>query len=151
MDTGDYNGNCPKMRLPVNSLFEGYCRTELKSLLIDYVPRQGFDYLNNFFEMFFMCTNTLVKYTIALLSAYDRETEQFRSVSEIMPFYPEPLKMAMETMRRVIQGIGWVSFGDVRANVIEPILGYSLRQLEMDLQPGMGVGHGLIGIFEIRK
>jgi len=98
-----------------------------------------------------MCTNTLVKYTIDLLSAYDRETEEFQSVPEIMPFYPEPLKMAMETMRRVIQGIGWVSFGDVRANVIEPILGYSLRQLEMDLQPGMGVGHGFIGIFEIRK
>ena len=151
MDTGDYNANCPKIRLPINSLFEGYCRTELESLLIDYVPRQGFDYLNNFFEMFFMCTNTLVKYTIALLSAYDRETEEFQSVPEIMPFYPEPLKMAMETMRRVIQGIGWVSFGDVRANVIEPILGYSLRQLEMDLQPGMGVGHGFIGIFEIRK
>jgi hypothetical protein len=54
-------------------------------------------------------------------------------------------------MRRVVQGIGWVSYGDVRANVIEPILGYTLRQLEMDLQPGMGVGHGLIGIFEIRK
>jgi hypothetical protein len=151
MDTGDYNANCPKIRLPINSLFEGYCRTELESLLIDYVPRQGFDYLNNFFEMFFMCTNTLVKYTIDLLSAYDRETEEFQSVPEIMPFYPEPLKMAMETMRRVIQGIGWVSFGDVRANVIEPILGYSLRQLEMDLQPGMGVGHGFIGIFEIRK
>jgi SAM-dependent methyltransferase len=151
MDTGDYNANCPKIRLPINSLFEGYCRTELESLFIDYVPRQGFDYLNNFFEMFFMCTNTLVKYTIALLSAYDLETEQLGSMPEIMPFYPEPLKMAMDTMRRVIQGIGWVSFGDVRANVIEPILGYSLRQLEMDLQPGMGVGHGLIGIFEIRK
>jgi SAM-dependent methyltransferase len=151
MDTGDYNANCPKIRRPVTSLFEGYVRTELESLLVDYVPRQGFDYLNNFFEMFFMCCNTLVKYTISLLSTYDLEEEQFKSVPEILPFYPEPLKKAMDTMRRVIQGIGWVSFGDVRANVIEPVLGYSLRQLEMDLQPGMGVGHGLIGIFEIRK
>ena len=151
MDTGDYNANCPKIRRPINSLFEGYVRTELESLLIDYVPRQGFDYLNNFFEMFFMCCNTLVKYTISLLSTYDIGGEKYSSVPEILPFYPEPLKAAMDTMHRVIQGIGWVSFGDVRANVIEPILGYTLRQLEMDLQPGMGVGHGLIGIFEIRK
>ena len=151
MDTGDYNANCPKIREPVNSLFETYLRTELESLLVDFVPRQGFDYLNNFFEMFFMCCNTLVKYTISLLSTYDIGGEKYSSVPEILPFYPEPLKDAMNTMRRVIQGIGWVSYGDVRANVIEPILGYTLRKLEMDLQPGMGVGHGLIGIFEIRK
>jgi len=61
------------------------------------------------------------------------------------------LKKAMQGMRRVIEGMGWASWGDVRANVIEPQLGYSLRQLEMELQTGMGFGHGLVGIFEIRK
>ena len=61
------------------------------------------------------------------------------------------LKEAMEAMRRVIEGVGWVPWGDVRANVIEPHLGYSLRKLETDLQPGTGMGHGLIGIYEIRK
>ncbi|MBE9546815.1 MAG: class I SAM-dependent methyltransferase, partial [Proteobacteria bacterium] len=45
----------------------------------------------------------------------------------------------------------WAKWGDVRANVIEPHLGYSLRKLEMELQPGKGMGHGLVGIFEIRK
>jgi hypothetical protein len=35
--------------------------------------------------------------------------------------------------------------------VIEPHLGYSLRKLEMEMQPGTGVGHGLVGIFEIHK
>jgi SAM-dependent methyltransferase len=151
MDTGDYNANCPKIRGPINSLLEGYVRTELESLLIDYVPLQGYDFLNNFFENFFMCCNTLVKYTISLLSTYDVGGEKFRSVPEILPFYPEPLKAAMDIMRRAIQGIGWVRYGDVRANVIEPILGFSLRELEMKMQPGMGMGHGLIGIFEIRK
>jgi len=29
--------------------------------------------------------------------------------------------------------------------------GYSLRKLEMELQPHTGVGYGLVGIFEIRK
>jgi len=151
LDTGDYNKNCPKVRLPVNSLFESYQRTDLESLLVDYVPRQGFDHLNNFFELFFMSCNALVKYTISLLSEYDSQAGKLRSTPEVLPFYPDPLKEAMHNMQRVIEGVGGLKWGDVRANVIEPHLGYSLRRLEMDLQPGTGMGHSLIGIFEIRK
>ncbi|MFP3870808.1 MAG: class I SAM-dependent methyltransferase [Syntrophobacteria bacterium] len=151
MDTGDYNKNCPKLRGPVNSLFESYVRTDMESLLVDYVPRHGFDYINNFFEMFFMSCNTLVNYTMSLLGQYDCESGIRGKLPPIEPYYPEPLKEAMDTMRRVIEGVGWLKWGDVRANVIEAHLGYSLRKLEMDLQPGTGMGHGLIGIFEIRK
>jgi hypothetical protein len=151
MDTGDYNSNCPKLRGAVNSLFEGYVRTDLETLLVDYAPRTGFDHLNNFFEMLFICSNTLVKHTINVLSEYDSEAGELHGISDPLPFYPGPLKEAMQTMRRVIEGVGWLRWGDVRANVIEPHLGYSLRKLEMDLQPGIGVGHGLVGIFEIQK
>ena len=151
METGDYNKNCPKLRTAVNSLFENYLRTDLESLLVDYVPRKGFDLLNNFFELFFMSCNALVQYTISLLSEYDSETEKLTAEPEVLTFYPDPLKEAMHTMRRVIEGVGWLEWGDVRSNVIEPHLGYSLRKLEMDLQQGTGVGHGLVGIFEIRK
>ena len=151
LETGDYNRNCPALRTPINSLFEGYTRTDLEALLVDYVPRPGFDHLNNLFERFFMATNTLVQYTIDLLAGYDADAESFATEPEILPFYPEPLKEAMHVMRRVISGVGWLQWGDVRANVIEPHLGYSLRKLEMELQPGIGVGHSLCGIFEIRK
>jgi SAM-dependent methyltransferase len=151
LETGDYNPNAPKLRTPVNSLFEGYTRTDLESLLVDYVPRRGFEHLNQFFEMFFLCCNTLVKYTISLLSHYDTDREAFEEVTETLPYYPEPLKVVMKIMKRVVEGIGWVPHGDVRANIIEPHLGYSLRKLETDLQPGTGVGHGLVGIFEIQK
>jgi len=151
MDTGDYNKNCPKLRTQVNSLFEGYVRTDMESLLVDYVPFTGFDHLNNFFEMFFMSCNTLIQYTISLLSEYDSETETLRTVPDVLPYYPEPLKEAMHSMRRLIEGAAWLKWGDVRANVIEPHLGYSLRKLEMDMQPGTGMGHSLVGIFEIQK
>ena len=151
IDTGDYNVNCPRLRFPINSLFEGYVRTDLESLLVDYMPKSGFDHLNNFFEMLFMSWNTLVNHTIFLLGNYDIEKCAFDSIPEILPFYPEPLKEAMETMQRLVEGVGWVQWGDVRANVIEPHLGYSLRKLEIDLQPGTGVGHGLVGIFQICK
>ncbi|MFH2218158.1 MAG: hypothetical protein ABII68_00680 [Pseudomonadota bacterium] len=151
MDTAEYNASCQKLRYPVNSLFEGYVRTDLESLLVDHVPRAGFDHLNNFFEMFFVSCNTLVKYTISLLEKYDPQKESLDEFPEIMPFYPTPLKDAMNTMRRVIEGVGWVTWGDVRANVIESVLGYALRKLETDLQPGTGMGHGIVGIFEIKK
>jgi hypothetical protein len=57
----------------------------------------------------------------------------------------------MHTMKRIIEAVAWLEWGDVRANVIEPHLGYSLRKLEMELQPGTGMGHGIVGVFEIRK
>ncbi|MBW1996736.1 MAG: class I SAM-dependent methyltransferase [Deltaproteobacteria bacterium] len=151
MDTGDYNEHAPKSRRLVNSLFEDYSRTDLESLLVDYVPRQGFSRLNAFFEMFFLSCNALIEYTMKLLSNYDYEKGELFSVPEVLSSYPEPLKEAMFTIQRLIEGVGWLKYGDVRANVIEPQLGYMLRKLEIDLQPGIGVGHSLIGIFEIIK
>jgi len=151
LDTGDYNKNCPKLLKPVNALFETYVRTDLENLLVDYVPRPGFDHLNNFFESFFMSCNALVKYTMSLLGEYDCETGKLECISDILPYYPKPLQDAMDTMRRVIEGVGWLNWGDVRANLIESVLGFALRKLEMELQPGTGMGHGLVGIFEIQK
>ena len=151
MDTGDYNKNCPKLRGPVNALFETYVRTDLENLLVDYVPRPGFDHLNNFFESFFMSCNALVKYTMNLLGDYDCDTGKLKCIPDILPYYPKPLQEAMETMRRVVEGVGWLNWGDVRANLIESVLGFALRKLEMELQPGTGMGHGLVGIFEIKK
>ena len=151
LDTGDYNKNCPKLRGPVNALFETYVRTDLENLLVDYVPRTGFEHLNNFFESFFMSTNALVKYTMGLLGDYDCDTGKLECTPDILPYYPKPLQEAMETMRRVVEAVGWLKWGDVRANLIESVLGFALRKLEMELQPGTGMGHGLVGIFEIRK
>jgi SAM-dependent methyltransferase len=151
LETGDYNPNCPNLRYNINSLFEGYVRTDLENLVVDYIPRQGFGFLNNFFESFFLASNALVQYTIELLSGYDPEKGLSETSSPIRDFYPQPLKEAMHSMRRVIEGVGWLPWGDVRANVIETHLGYSLRKLEMELQSGTGMGHSLCGIFEIRK
>ena len=119
--------------------------------MVDYVPRPGFEHLNNFFESFFMSCNTLVKYTMGLLGDYNCDTGKLECIPEILPFYPKPLQEAMETMRRVIEAVGWLKWGDVRANLIESVLGFALRKLEMELQPGTGMGHGLVGIFEIKK
>ena len=151
LETGDYNANCPPLRYAINSLFESYTRTDLETLIVDYVPRPGFEFLNHFFESFFLASNALVRHTIELLAGYDPEKQTFSATPPIRPFYPEPLKEAMLSMQRIIEGVGWLPWGDVRSNVIEPHLGYSLRKLEMELQPGIGVGHSLCGVFEILK
>ena len=151
LETGDYNPYVTKLRTAVNSLFEGYLRTDLTTLLTDYVGLSGYDEQNDFFEMFFMSCNTLVQYTMELLDEFNSKGKITDSVSKVSPAYPAPLKEAMETMRRLIEGVGWIEWGDVRANIIEPSLGYCLRKLEMELQPGTGVGHSLVGIFEIGK
>ena len=151
MDTNDYNKSTVPFRSAVNSLFEGYVRTDLERLFVDYVPRPGFEHLNAFLESFFLSCNALVTFTISLLREYDPESRKCARVPEILPYYPEPLRHTMQSMLKVVEGMGWVRWGDARANVIEPQLGYSLRELEMRFQQGMGTGHGLVGVWEIRK
>jgi SAM-dependent methyltransferase len=150
MDTAEYNRNCPPIRKIVNSLLEPNVRTNLDLLIIDYIPRRGFDRINKFLEGFAMCWNTLVQHTITFLSDYPGGVDINDDLSEQLNFYPEPLKKAVQTMRQVINATGELP-GDSRANIIEPQLAYSLRKLEMEMQQGMGIGHGLVYILEIIK
>lgn len=147
LETGDYNKHCPNLREAINSLFESYTRTDLERLLVDYVPRQGFGYLTNFFDFFFMSTNTLVEQTMRMLSEFGTE----EPTAKVETYYPPSLTEALQTMEKVIRTAGLLKYGDPRANIIEPQLGYSLRKLEMELAPGTGMGHSLVGIFEINK
>jgi SAM-dependent methyltransferase len=151
MDTGDYNKRCQPVRRRINSLHEDFMRTPLEDLIIDYYPKPGFAEINSYLEKLQLCWNTLVKYTMHLLESYDRETESFREENEIPGDYPNALRKGMNEMKKVIQGTGWIQTGDARANMIEPHLGYCLRQLELEMQQGLGVGHGLVAILEIKK
>jgi SAM-dependent methyltransferase len=151
IDTGDYNRFARPVRRAVNSLHEDNRRTHLEDLLVDYEPREGFEFLNQFFEQLVSCWNALVRYTIELCRCFDEEKEEVIGGPEIKPFYPEPLKFGMRDMLRVVNGAGWFRMGDPRANVIEPQLGYALRGLELLMQKGMGTGHGLVGVFEVKK
>lgn len=151
MDTAEYNRHCPPIREAVNSLLEPNIRTDLSTLIVDYIPKQGFSKLNKFFEGFSICWNTLVKQTMEFLSEYREETTEEKDFMEdLYTFYPGPLKKAVTIMKRVINATGNLP-GDSRANIIEPQLAYALRRLEMDMQPGWGVGHGLVSILEINK
>lgn len=149
-DTGDYNRHCTPVREAVNSLLEPNLRTDLSTLLVDYVPRHGYDELNRFFEKFSMSWNTLVKHTVEFLDEYGEISGKTEHLPDQCQFYPESLRAAVKTMQRVVHTTGNLP-GDSRANIIEPQLAYALRRLEMDMQSGTGTGHGLVGILKIRS
>ncbi|MFQ5925081.1 MAG: class I SAM-dependent methyltransferase [Dehalococcoidia bacterium] len=149
IDTGDYNPHAQPLRQRVNSLFEPNIRTELEGLLVNYVPKDGFPAVNEFYAMFQSSWNALLGYVIALLGHYDAARASPRS--EIEGHQPRALRMAMAEMRRLIIATHRSKMGDVRANIIEPSLGYAFRALEMGLQKGMGCGHGLVAILELEK
>jgi len=152
MDTGQYNPHAQSIREAVNSLHETNLRTDLSSLLIDYMPNPGFEFLNDYFEHLQMCWNTLVLYVDELLQLYQEKERGFSAEPSPIPAsYPPVLQEMMERMREVVAGVGWLETGLPRENIIEPQLGYALRYLMMQLQQGLGCAHGLVGIFEIEK
>ena len=142
MDTGEYNQHCQSLRKVVNSLFEIGIRTDLEALICEYHPKPGFDSLDYFFRNKAASWNALVQFTIDLLRS--------PGVSST-PAHSETLQKAMQVVKRAVESATELEMGDPKANIIEPQLAYALRGLEMGLQQGMGVGHGLVAIMEIGK
>jgi len=152
MDTAEYNPHAQPLRNAINSLHEPNLRTAMDSLQINYVPRAGFEFLNEYFEHLQMCWNTLVNYVAHLMEVFDEENRTYRQEPPVPPVScPAALRDMMERMKLVVEGIGWLGYGLPRENIIEPQLGYALRYLVCNLQQGQACAHGLVGIFEIDK
>ncbi len=152
MDTAEYNAHAQPIRAALNSLHEVNIRTDLSSLLINFVPKPGFDFINQYFEHLSVCWNYLVKYAASLMDAFDETAGEYISQLPVAPVSAPPaLVSMMERMYAVVKGIGWLGYGLPRENIIEPQLGYALRYLVSSLQQGQGCAHGLVGVFEIDK
>lgn len=149
IDTRDYNPHAAPLRQQVNSLFEPNIRTDLRSLLVSYIPKDGFPAANEFYAMFHNSWNALVNYVITLLDHYDGTKASPQP--EIGQHHPRVVRLAVARMRGLIAASHRFQMGDARANIIEPGLGYALRELEMRLQRGIGCGHGLVAILELEK
>lgn len=145
-DTKEYNPNLPPVRQLANSLHEDYLRTDLDRLLLDSAMIPAHSEVTPFLKKLIRCWNILVEFTQKRLR---------RNISLVdmkgWSDFPSPLQFALMTMDRVIANVSWMTFGDPRANIIEPQLGYALRGLEHGLQSGMGCGHGLWTVLSIGK
>jgi len=152
MDTQEYNPHAQPLRAAMNSIHETNLRTSLDSLIIDYVPKQGFSFLNDYYEGLQMAWNTLVKYVIELLDLYDEGNKVYETEPPPIPAtYPRQLREMMARMKLIIEAVGWLGNGLPRENIIEPQLGYALRYLMNSMQKGQGCGHGLVGVVEIDR
>ncbi len=143
MDTAQYNPHCPPLRRLVNSLFEPNVATDLDELLIRYVPREGFPEVNAYHQKLADWWNHLITFTRAGLKG--------KMPPEAPGEAPEVVGETLNTMKGIVKLAASLETGNPRASLVEPQLGYCLRELEMGLQPGLGCGHGLVAIFEIIK
>jgi hypothetical protein len=152
IDTGDYNPKAQPIRYAVNSLHESNVRTNMSDLLFDYVPKEGFPFLNRYYEDVQASWNCLVRFTEELLALYDEESRVYTgSVPDPPAACPGPTREMLERMVKIVEGTGWYGMGLPRENIIEPQLGYALRHIATTLQRGQGCGHGLVCILEIDK
>ncbi|MDW7729527.1 MAG: class I SAM-dependent methyltransferase [Bacillota bacterium] len=147
IETGTYNGNAQPLRLMVSSLFERGLRTYFPDLKVSYKPKAGFDQQNQAFQALAQSWNALVDYTMFLMEHRDSD-------EELLPYPPQtevkPLERAYRVMRQTLEGSKGL-FGDIRADLVEAQLGYALRSLEMSMQNGTGLGHGLVAVIRVNK
>lgn len=148
MDTREYNPAAQPLRSAVNQLHEFNVRTDWSSLIFDYMPQRGSAEVNRFLERFQVAWNSVVYAAVESLERWNDDAWLKAPVSEEGP---EAVRDAVRTIRNVIRSVQWFRMGDPRANVVEPQLGYILRNLEMDMQEGLGSGHGLLGVYELRR
>ena len=146
VDTNEYNDWLRPTRAAVNRLHEPNIRTDLQTLKVDVLPVPGREELHSHFATLQFCWNTLVDYCERRLErrSHPVRMKNWRS-------FPPALQIAVMMLDRVIDAVAWMRMGDPRANIIDPQLGYGLRSLELEFQTGAGRGHGLVGIFDVRK
>jgi SAM-dependent methyltransferase len=148
MNTGELNPHAQPIREAVCSLHEFHKRTDLDSLLFDYFPHPHHPELNRFFEQYQMAWNAVVFACKDAVENYD-DPEKLRE--EPPQEYPEVVQHSIRTIRSVVANLKWFRMGDPLANIVEPQLGYVLRNLESDLQNGAGAAHGLLATYEFVK
>ena len=148
MNTGEFNKNVQPIREAVSGLHEFNRRTDLKTLLFDYVPHHGHPRMNQFFEGFQMAWNAVVTACMEALRNWENAEMLKEDPSDE---YPEIIQQSVRTIRDVVRNVKWFRMGDPLANIVEPQLGYVLRNLETDLQQGLGAAHGLLGTFELNR
>ncbi len=141
METAQYNPHCQPLRRLVNSLFEANVCTDLDEVLLHYVPRDGFAEVNAYHQKLTDSWNYLVTCTKALLEG--------SKLPEALAQMPLPLRRSLSVMKGIARTAVKTRIGNPRASLVEPQLGYCLRELEMGIQQGLGCGHGLVAIFEV--
>lgn len=148
VDTREYNPHLKPVRRVANNLHEDYMRTDLNELILsrNMFPTHPDPRISALFDDLIMNWNILVEFC-------QKRLEKRASLVDLTGWakFSAALQFGLMTVDRVINDTEWMWSGDPRANIIEPQLGYALRDLESKLQQGLGCGHGLLVILKIMK
>lgn len=148
MNTREFNPKAPPLRAAVNSLHDINCRTDLSQLIFEYNPHPDHPHLNRFFYTLQDAWNALVSACIDALAQW-RNPQNL--LAEPPAGHPPVVQECIHTIRNVVRTAPTWRVDDPRANLVEPQLAYLLRDLEWNLQQGLGAAHGLLAMYEFRK
>lgn len=131
----------------VNNLWAPGIRTPLENLLIDYKPSEGFGQVNAFYIDFAAAWNAVIGGAQYML----QELPESPSINEIPITMQGIVERAWTHLRSAARLADDMEVGDPRAYFLEPYLANMLRDLELQLQQGIGCGSSLIALAEVRK
>ncbi len=134
--TNEYNSHVPPYREVVNSLYEADTLTDLHQLLLDCPLPDAPEPVHHFFEGFSQQWNALV----ATAANFRQQPQGFEHIKTDAP--------AAIAYREALESLS--SGRQPDPNLVELTLAEHLRSLEFALQPGLGVGHTLIGALEVK-
>lgn len=133
--TREYNSAIPPYREVINSLYESDRTTDFRELLFQCALPQAPSPVKQFFEKFSHMWNQLV------VEAAEFCGENLNIPNNIsLPESVTGLKKELSVLQESY------SEQNFRANALEPTLAEYLYRLESTTQPGLGVGHTLIGV-----
>jgi hypothetical protein len=148
MNTREFNPEAPPIRAAVNSLHQINCRTDLSQLIFEYHPQPNHPHLNRFFDTLQNAWNAVV---YACIEALEHWRTPQKLELEPPAGYPPVVQDAIRTIRLAVRMAPSLRIDDPRANLVEPQLAYLLREVEWNLQQGLGASHGLLAVYEFKK
>ncbi|RMH74655.1 MAG: class I SAM-dependent methyltransferase [Cyanobacteria bacterium J007] len=148
MNTREFNPEAPPLRAAVNSLHQINTRTDLSQLLFEYHPHPDHPHLNRFFDKLQDSWNAVV---YACMDALEHWRNPHKLQTEPPAGEPPLVQDAIRTIRKAVRCAPNMRLDDPRANLVEPQLAYLLRELEWNLQQGLGASHGLLAVYEFKK
>ncbi len=148
INSGDRPDIHPAARSHINRLLSPFQRTDLRELLINLedLPQAMPKKVMAFYEYFAKVWNLFVQYAITRF-----ETPLIPQELQDWDQFPPALQFGILTLDRLIQDTQWIAYGDTRANIIEPHIAYALRNLEFELQKGLGCGQFLQVLLRVNK
>jgi SAM-dependent methyltransferase len=152
METGDYSAHPLPLRSHVNRLHDPESRTDLRMLQfeLDSLP-EGFAGARDILTGLHASWNGIVRFVEESLAALQRRGSPPPGTDITDTAIPDPGRKAIERLGRTFEVASRLEFDDVRAQLIEPQLGFALRDLEIAHQRGRGHGHGLVGAWVVHK